>query len=238
MPVFKRRFMAVFPVVLLAGAAFMWGAVVASADLPFSAEELEGLSRGEVVIRHQEKAISEEDVSSLLVGAIWVPHPPEVIWEVLNHPEREIEWIPGVKQSKLIKDLCPTPTTRTNTTDYRLGFFGIEAYYSTVREYDYEKKTIKGYMDKDRPHRFFQDIQSGWDLFPYKGGIIFQYWSDSKLTIDIPLPAFVSDALTERTVIAGVAAVAKRCDEVAQEMKKKKPAPVCPVLKDKIPGED
>jgi len=188
-------------------------------DLPFTADELAKLQRGEVVLRHVEKPAAEKEVSSLLVGAVWVPHPLEVIWEVLGHPEREIEWIPHVSQSRVVSDIRPTPTTRANVTDYRIGALGIESYYSLVREYDYQAKTIKAHMDKNRPHRFFQDIQAGWDFFPYRGGVIFQYWSDSKLVFE--LPAFISQALAERTLMAGVAAVKQRCDQVALEMKQK-----------------
>jgi carbon monoxide dehydrogenase subunit G len=213
--------------VCLAGPLLIPVAVRPSGDLPFTAEELEKLEAGGVVVRHEERELSENEFTSMLVGAVLVRHPEEVIWEVLNHPERDIEWIPGVRKSELVSDACPTPTTRVNVTDTTIGAFGIEAYYSFVREYDYEKRTIKAHMDKDRPHRFFQDIKAGWDFFPYKGGTIFQYWSDSKMVID--LPDFISEYLGEKTVIAGVASVAKRCDDIAEEMKEKKPKPPCPV---------
>jgi hypothetical protein len=222
----KRGFIVLALIACLAGSLLVPAAVRPARDLPFTPEELEKLEAGEVVVRHEENELSENEFTSMLVGAVLVRHPEEVIWEVLNHPERDIEWIPGVKKSELVSDACPTPTTRINVTDTRIGAFGLEAYYSLVREYDYEKMTIKAYMDKDRPHRFFQDIKAGWDFFPYKGGTIFQYWSDSNLVVD--LPSFISEYLGEKTVIAGVASVAERCDQVAGEMKKKKPAPPCP----------
>lgn len=212
----------------LAGAALVPGPLHSGEKLPFTEEELAKLAKGEAVIRLVEKELSDGEVSSLLVSAVLVRHPPEVIWEVLNHPEREVEWIPGVKKSELVSDTCPTLSTRVNTTDYRLGFWGVEIYYSTIREYDYEKKTIKARLDQDRPHRFLKKSKAGWDFFPFEGGTIFQYWSQSELVVDIKVP-FVSDALAERTLIAGVEAVAERCDQIALEMKKKKPAPVCPV---------
>ncbi len=188
-----------------------------SADLPFTAAELVELEKGEIIIKHEEKEISESELSSLLVSVFFVPHPVEVIWEVLDHPEREVEWIPGVKQSKLVRDVCLSRTSRQNTTDYRLGGLGLEVYYSTIREYDYKNQTIKGYMDKERPARLFRDIESGWELFPYKNGTIFKYWSISRLDVDIPM--FISDFLAERTLVAGAKSVRERCQEVAEQMK-------------------
>jgi len=227
MPIGKQYFRAAVWVLGLSSILLIPGRLWPAEELPFTAEELARLERGEVVLRHVGKPIAEKEFISLLVGAVWVPHPLEVIWEVLDHPEREIEWIPHVKQSQVTSDLRPTPTTRVNVTDYRIGVFGIEAYYSLVREYDYQKKTIKAHLDKNRPRRFFEDIQAGWNFYPYRGGVIFQYWSDSKLVFEVP--AFLSQALTERAVIAGIAAVKQRCDQVALERKDQpKPAPARP----------
>jgi hypothetical protein len=209
-----------------AGVAFMAYAILlpkalcAQAEIPFNEEELARLEKGQVVLRHVEKKISEEEATSLLKGTVLVHHPEEVIWEVLNHPELEKDWLPHVSQSKVVSDRCISPTSRENVTDYRIKLLGVEIYYSLVREYDYEKRTIKAHMDKERPHRFFNDIQSGWNFFPYKDGVIFQYWSDSNLVIT--LPQFISGYLSERAVTSGIAEVANRCDVIAQEMKNKK----------------
>jgi len=232
----KRSFALGAGVVLLA--VVFPVALGAQDKLPFSAEELSRLAKGEVVIRVVEKEGPDKVVSSMLVAAVLVRHPPEVIWEVLNHPEREIEWIPNVKKSALVGDTCTSPTTRENVTDYVLGAFGLEAYYSTVRVYDYENMVIKAHMDKTRPSRFFKDIKSGWDFYPYKDGTIFQYWSDSKLVIDIKLPAFLSDALAEKTLVMGVEAVAERCNVIAKEMKGKDiPLSPCQARPKKEPAE-
>ncbi len=86
----------------------------------------------------------------------------------------------------------------------------------------------------ERPARFFQDIKNGWDFFPFKEGTIFQYWSDSKMVVDIP--TFISDWLAERTVIAGVESIRERCDVVAKEMAKGKktgPLPADPAQQKK-----
>jgi len=215
MPVGKQGFIALVRALALASALLIPGWLWPAEELPYTAEELARLERGEVVLRHAEKPIGEKELASMLVGAVWVPHPLEVIWEVLDHPEREIEWIPRVKQSQVVSDLRPTPTTRANVTDYRIGALGLEAYYSLVREYDYQEKTIKAHMDKNRPHRFFEDIQAGWNFYPYRAGVIFEYWSDSKLVFEVP--GFLSQTLTERTVIAGISAFKERCDQVAKE---------------------
>lgn len=221
MPVTKQGLIVAVRALALASALLIPGRLWPVGELPYTAEELARLERGEVVLRHVEQPIGEKEFVSLLVGAVWVPHPLEVIWEVLDHPEREIEWIPHVKQSRVVSDLRPTPTTRVNVTDYRIGALGLEANYSLVREYDYQQKTIQAHLDKNRPHRLFEDIQAGWNFYPYRAGVIFEYWSDSKLYFEVP--AFLSQTLTERTVIAGIAAVKQRCDQVAREHQAKPP---------------
>ncbi len=191
----------------------------AAGELPFSPEELARLERGKVVFSLVETRISDTRQSSVLVGSVLIHHPPEVIWEVLNHPEREKEWIPYLKESTVVSDKWPTPSTRINVTDYKFSAYMIKVYYSLVREYDYEAKTIKAYLDKARPHKYFIDIQAGWNFYPYRDGIIFQYYSDSKLTVN--LPRFISRRLAKRQLAAGVAAVRKRCHYIAEEMKRR-----------------
>ena len=185
--------------------------------LPFTADELARLERDEVVIKHTETKVSDTEQSSKLVASVLIHHPPEVIWEVLDHPEREKEWIPHLKKSAVVSDKRPTPTTRVNVTDYKFTLLGLKVYYSLVREYDYKAKTIKAYLDKERPYKFFRDIEAGWNFYPWRDGIIFQYWSDSKLTIN--LPKVISKRLAEKQLASGVMAIRKRCDYIATEMK-------------------
>jgi ribosome-associated toxin RatA of RatAB toxin-antitoxin module len=188
---------------------------------PFTSEETARLERGEVVLKHVETKLSDTEQLSRAVGSVLILHPAEVIWEVVDHPEREKEWIPYVKQSAVVSDVRPTATTRVNITDYRVAAFGVEVYYSLVREYDYQARTIKGHLDKSRPHKYFIDVTNGWNFIPYGKGIIFQYWSDSKLTIN--LPRVLSDTLAEKQLAAGVVAIRKRCDFIAEEMKRRSP---------------
>ena len=103
---------------------------------PYSTRELKKLEQGEVVVTHRESQVSETEQSSTLVASVLINHPAEVIWKVLDHPEREVEWIPLLKKSAVVSDKRPTPSTRVNVTDYRFSVFGMEVYYSLVREYD------------------------------------------------------------------------------------------------------
>jgi|GEM_PF-2454357 len=190
---------------------------------PFTLQELAKLERGEVVLKHVETKTSDTEQLSRLVASVLIRRPPEVLWEVLDHPEREKDWIPYVKQSAVVSDLRPTPTTRVNITDYRVAAFGMEVYYSLVREYDYKAKTIVAHMDKGRPHKYFVDIHSWWNFFDHKDGIIFQYSSDSQLTLN--MPKLLSDSLAEKQLAMGVGAIRKRCDFIAEEMKRRQPSP-------------
>lgn len=183
---------------------------------PFTLEELKKLENGEVVFSHEERKISEKEQASLLVVSVLITQPEEVLWEVLDHPEREKEWLPFVKKSEVVKDYRPTHSTRVNVTDYVVAGFGIEVYYSLVREYDYSAKKIVGHLDKTRPHKYFVDIHNWWNFYPYKTGIIFQYSSDSRLVIDIP--RVISEKLAEKNLIAGIGAIRKRCNFIAEEM--------------------
>jgi hypothetical protein len=225
------RFVVMTGLLLMAWAGT--GSFVRAEALPFSADELARLTNGEVIVRHLEQE-GPEGMSSRLVAVVLVRQPEEVIWEVLNHPEREAEWVPGLVKSAVVKDECPTETTRANTTDYLLSPLGIDVYYSTVREYDYQNRVIKSRLDPDRPRKFFIDIQAGWDFYPYQDGIIYQYWSDSKLAVD--LPDFIAEPLGERALVAGVKAISARCDQVAAEMKQRPPVPVCPPTGESAPG--
>lgn len=208
----------VYAVVVCPGSLGLVAASTETAgELPFSPEELARLERGKVVFSLVETRISDSKQSSMLVGSVLIQHPVEVIWEVLEHPEREKEWIPYLKESTVVSDKWPTPSTRVTVTDYRFRAYMIKVYYSLVREYDYEAKTIKAYMDKTRPHKYFLDIQAGWNFYPYQNGIVFQYYSDSKLPVK--LPQFISRRLARRQLTAGIAAVRKRCDYIAEEMK-------------------
>lgn len=188
----------------------------APGGLPFTLDELKKLENGDVVLSHEEKQISDTEQLSTLVASVFIPHPPEVLWAVLDHPEREKEWIPGVKKSEVVKDSRPTPTKRSCVIDYVVGGFGLEVYYSLVRDFDYDKKKISGYLDKDRPHKYFVDVHNWWNFYDYKNGIIFQYSSDSKLTLNIP--RVLSDTLAEKQLAAGILAIRKRCDFIAKEM--------------------
>ncbi|UCD85868.1 MAG: SRPBCC family protein [Deltaproteobacteria bacterium] len=191
--------------------------IKAAEELPFSPEELARLERGKVVFSLVEARLSDTQQSSVLTGSVLIQHPPEVIWEVLEHPEREKEWIRYLKESTVVSEEWPTPSTRVTVTDYRFDFHVVEVYYSLVREYDYEARTIRAYLDKKRPHKYFVDIQAGWNFYPYQDGIIFQYYSDSKLTVN--LPRFISRRLAKRQLAAGIATVRKRCHYIAEEMK-------------------
>ncbi len=191
----------------------------ATSKPPFTTEELDKLVRGEVVYSLVETKISDTEQTSMLVTSVLIRHPAEVIWEVLNHPEREMEWIPYLKESTVVIDKRPTPTTRVTVIDYKIVAYGIKVYYSLVREYDYKARTIRAYMDKERPYKYFLDIQAGWNFYPYRDGIIFRYWSDSKLTIN--LPKVISRRLAEKQLAAGIEAIRKRCDYIAEEMKRR-----------------
>lgn len=188
---------------------------------PFTDEETARLKRGEVVIKHIERKISDTEQMSKLVSSVLINQPAEVIWEVVGHPEREKEWIPLVKKSDVVSDVRPTPTTRRNVTDYIVAAYGFEVYYSLVREYDYQARTIKGYLDKTRPHKYFLEVTNGWNFISYGNGIIFQYWSDSKLVLNVP--RVISDSLAEKQLAAGALAIRKRCDFIAEEMKRRSP---------------
>lgn len=185
---------------------------------PFTLEELKKLENGEVVFTHEERQISESEQTSLLVVSVLITQPEEVLWIVLDHPEREKEWIPFVKKSEVVKDFRPTPTTRVNVTDYVISGFGLEVYYSLVREYDYAAKKIVGHLDKTRPHKYFLDIHNWWNFFPHKNGIIFQYSSDSRLVVNIP--RVISEKLAEKNLISGIGAIRNRCDFIAKEMRR------------------
>jgi len=213
------RHIQIVAIVCLWSTILLAGSNGSASKLPFTADELAMLEHGEVVIKHAETKVSDTEQSSKLVASVLIHHSPEVIWEVLDHPEREKEWIPHLKKSAVVSDKRSTHTTRVNVTDYKFALLGIKVYYSLVREYDYKAKTIKAYMDKERPHKLFRDIEAGWNFYPWRDGIIFQYWSDSKLTIN--LPKVISKRLAEKQLAAGVLAIRKRCDYIATEMKRR-----------------
>ena len=205
---------------------FSSASLQAGENISLKDAELVRLEKGELVIRHIEKKLPDKSTSSRLVYLSYIPYPPEVIWEVLNHPELEPIWIDECEKSVIINDECKSPTTRTVTIDYKLKSLGIEALYSMVRNYDYEKKTITGQMNKDRPHKIIEDVQAGWDLIPYKDGIIFQYWSDTKFTWEPP--AFIKRFLEKAGASQNSSKVRKRCDQISGDvMKKKMPINPC-----------
>jgi Polyketide cyclase / dehydrase and lipid transport len=209
-----------FAAAIIISLAIFNGPLVAGEEVIFTDEELARLDKGEMVVRHVEKKQPDKSTSSRLVTFSYIPYPPEVIWSVLNHPELEPEWIEECKESVIIKDECTSPTTRSIAIDYKLKSFGIEAVYSIVRYYDYEKKTIFGQMDKDRPHKIFEDVKAGWELIPYKKGVIFKYWSDTKFSWEPP--AFIKNFLEEAGASQNSSFVRKRCDQIAKDVAEKK----------------
>ena len=185
----------------------------------FNPEEITKLENGEVVVSRSIIKVEDGNTVHSYVGSVLVHLPEEVLWEILNYPERQAEWLSWIQKSELLSERCVSENKKIKVVEYEASILFINAQYTLIYEFDYTKRSITGVMDMTKPKEFFEYIKNGYEFFPYEDGYIFQYWSYSKQ--DLYLPEFLLNYLARRTVTSGVGKVVEECERVAKERKEK-----------------
>jgi ribosome-associated toxin RatA of RatAB toxin-antitoxin module len=159
----------------------------------YTREQWAELTRGEVVQSEDERDPAAHAPTRVAASAL-IPYPPEPVWQVVTDFESRPQFVPGVKEARILR----TDGDRLWVAEHLHAFF-LDVRFVTIVTLDPEHGRVSWVMDREAAHDI-ADTTGSWDVVPLHDRRVTLVRYRTAVDSGKAVPGFVEQFFTARSL--------------------------------------